>query len=158
MTYRGFGSLGLALLTVIFLFQGSELYSGDEAREEVAAGGTAADGGGGGDVPGAEEPAAAREEAFDRLDGDRSGTLERMEWPGRNQSFQYLDTDHDGVLNRQEFLSRKALWWNRVFEDLDFNANRLIDRSEWLDAEEAFERLDRNRDGQIESREFYHLR
>jgi hypothetical protein len=156
MTYRGFGGLGLALLAVMFLFQGSELYSGDEARETLAADGTAADGGG--DGPGAEDPAAAREEAFNRLDGDRSGTLERMEWPGRNQSFHYLDTDRDGILSRREFLSRKAFWWNRVFEDLDFNANRLIDRSEWLDAEEAFERLDRNRDGQIESWEFYHLR
>ena len=158
MKYRGFASLALALLTVLFLSRGSELYSGDEAREGVAAGEIGATGDGGGGAEGMDELTAARAASFDALDGDRSGQLERMEWPGRNRGFHFLDTDRDGVLSRPEFLSRKALWWNRVFEDLDFNANRLIDRSEWLDAEEGFERLDRNRDGQIESGEFYHLR
>lgn len=158
MKYRGFASLVLALLPVLFLSRGAELYSADEARAEVAAGEVGADGDGGGDVQGMDELTRARAASFDALDGDRSGVLERMEWPGRNQGFRFLDTNRDGVLSRTEFLSRKALWWNRVFEDLDFDANRLIDRSEWLDAEEGFERLDRNRDGQIERGEFYYLR
>lgn len=109
----------------------------------------------------AEEALEAQEgrlAAFRRLDADASGGIESAEWPGRERDFRYLDADHNGSLSREEFLSRNGLFWNQTFDNLDFNGDGLILRSEWLDSDPSFNRLDRDRNGVIERREFYNPR
>jgi Ca2+-binding EF-hand superfamily protein len=101
---------------------------------------------------------AERQEAFERLDKNQSGVIERSEWPGNDMSFSRMDANHDGVISREEFLARNVRWWNLTFEELDFNGNGFITRAEWLDSDASFDRLDHNHDGVIEKSEFYNPR
>jgi Ca2+-binding EF-hand superfamily protein len=96
--------------------------------------------------------------AFDRLDINKSNGIEASEWPGKDKDFNYLDANHNRSLSREEFLSRDGRYWNEPFENLDFNDDGLILRSEWLDSDSAFDKLDRDRNGVIERREFYNPR
>ena len=93
--------------------------------------------------------------AFDRLDINKNNGIEASEWPGKDKDFNYLDANHNRSLSREEFLSRDGRYWNERFENLDFNDDGLILRSEWLDSDSAFDKLDRDRNGVIERREFY---
>lgn len=103
-------------------------------------------------------PDAGRLAAFDRLDVDRNDAIDLSEWPGQKRDFQNLDADHNRTLSLEEFLSKNARWWNETFENLDFNKNGVIARSEWLDSSESFDRLDRDHNGAIDRREFYNPR
>jgi Ca2+-binding EF-hand superfamily protein len=98
---------------------------------------------------------AARKAAFARLDTNKNGTIEPSEWPGKKRSFRYLDLNHDGLLSSEEFTSQNAHSWNIVFEDLDLDRNGVITRSEWMDSDSEFDRLDRNHNGGVERKEFY---
>jgi Ca2+-binding EF-hand superfamily protein len=62
------------------------------------------------------------------------------------------------VLSREEFLSDRGRWWNEIFENLDFDGNNAISRSEWLDSDASFDRLDRDHNGIITKQEFYNPR
>ena len=104
------------------------------------------------------DPNQGRLEAFDRLDVNENNVIDSQEWPGNKEDFDYLDADQNGSLSREEFLSRNGRFWNQPFENLDFNANGIIERSEWLDSDESFDRLDRDSNGIIERREFYNPR
>ncbi len=99
-----------------------------------------------------------RLEAFNRLDVNRNNVIDSSEWPGKDEAFSYLDANQSGSLNREEFLSRSGRFWNQPFENLDFDADGIIERSEWLDSGESFDRLDRDRNGIVERREFYNPR
>jgi Ca2+-binding EF-hand superfamily protein len=103
-------------------------------------------------------PNYGRMEAFDRLDKNRDDAIDFSEWPGKEKGFQYLDTGRDGSINRKEFMSKNSRWWNVIFESLDFDDNQVIDRSEWLDSEASFNRLDRDQNGIIVRKEFYNPR
>ena len=103
-------------------------------------------------------PDQGRLAAFERLDKNKDGSIERSEWPGMEKDFRYLDADYNGSLSREEFLSRNGRFWNETFRNLDFNGDGIIVRSEWLDSNESFDRLDRDHNGAIESREFYNPR
>lgn len=103
-------------------------------------------------------PNQGRLEAFGRLDADKNNAIEFNEWPGKERDFRYLDANHSGSLSREEFLSRNGRFWNETFENLDFNDDGLILRSEWLDSDASFNRFDRDRNGVIERHEFYNPR
>jgi Ca2+-binding EF-hand superfamily protein len=101
------------------------------------------------------DPDIGRLEAFKRLDVNGNDAIDPSEWPGKDKDFLYLDADRDKRLSRIEFLSRNGRYWNLPFENLDFNEDGIISKSEWLDSDESFNRLDRNQNGVIERREFY---
>ena len=96
--------------------------------------------------------------ALERLDKNHDGAIDAPEWPGKTKDFQYLDANHNGSISREEFLSVNSRWWNLPFESLDFNGDKVIIRSEWLDTKASFDRLDRNKNGAIDRREFYRPR
>ena len=104
------------------------------------------------------EPDRGRVAAFERLDKNKNNAIESSEWPGKAKDFAYLDSNHDGSLSREEFLARNGRWWNETFENLDFNGDQVIARSEWLDSDASFDRLDRNHNGTIDRTEFYNPR
>jgi Ca2+-binding EF-hand superfamily protein len=104
------------------------------------------------------DPDSARIAAFNRLDADKNGVIDFKEWLGKKRTFRYLDLNHDNVINKEEFASKNARWWNMVFEDLDLDGNKVITRSEWMDSDREFDRLDRNHNGGIERKEFYSSR
>jgi Ca2+-binding EF-hand superfamily protein len=103
-------------------------------------------------------PDTGRQAAFDRLDKNRNGVIERTEWPGKEKAFRHMDANHDGVIGREEFLATSVRWWNDVYENLDLDGNGAITRSEWLDSEDAFDRLDKDHNGIITKSEFYNPR
>jgi Ca2+-binding EF-hand superfamily protein len=104
------------------------------------------------DAPG---PDYGRVAAFERLDKNRNDAIDKEEWPGNSKDFNYLDVNRNGSLSREEFLAKSGRWWNEPFENLDFNGDKVIARSEWLDSDASFERLDRDHNGGIDRREFY---
>jgi Ca2+-binding EF-hand superfamily protein len=110
---------------------------------------------GGEEIP---DPNSERIAAFDRLDANKNGKIDPAEWPGKSKDFRYIDSDHDGFLSREEFLSPNGRWRNETFENLDFSGDRVISRSEWLDSNADFDRLDRDRNGTIDRSEFYKSR
>jgi hypothetical protein len=103
-------------------------------------------------------PDYGRLAAFERLDKNKNNAVESSEWPGKAKDFSYLDSNHDGSLSREEFLAKNGRWWNETFENLDFNGDKVIVRSEWLDSDASFDRLDRDHNGTIDRREFYNPR
>ncbi len=100
-------------------------------------------------------PDYGRLAAFERLDINRNDAIDASEWPGKANDFRYLDANRNGSLSREEFLARNGRWWNEPFENLDFNGDKVIVRSEWLDSKASFDRLDRDHNGAIDQREFY---
>ncbi|MDR1726664.1 MAG: hypothetical protein LBT74_01825 [Acidobacteriota bacterium] len=96
-----------------------------------------------------------RADFFARIDADESGKIEVAEWPGRKKAFRLLDVNRDGGVTFVEFQSRKARFWNQVFENIDLDGNRMITRDEWMDVSSGFDRLDRDKNGIIDRSEFY---
>jgi len=103
-------------------------------------------------------PDYGRTAAFERLDVNGNDSIDASEWPGRKKDFLYLDANLNNLVSREEFLSRNGRYWNQVFENLDFNDDKIISRSEWLDSKASFDRLDRDRNGVIVRSEFYRPR
>lgn len=99
-----------------------------------------------------------RLEAFARLDGNGNEVIDTTEWPGRAVTYRFLDADHNGSISRNEFLAKKGRWWNDTLQNLDFDGDGVIERSEWLESKSSFDRLDRDSDGVIERSEFYNPR
>lgn len=111
-----------------------------------------------GSSEGMPDPDQGRLAAFERLDINESNLIDSSEWPGKDKDFSYLDANHNGSLSREEFLSKSGRFWNQPFESMDFNSDGMIARSEWLDSDESFDRLDRDSNGAVEKREFYNPR
>jgi Ca2+-binding EF-hand superfamily protein len=88
------------------------------------------------------------EQRFQSMDRNRDGRITRAEWYYDVEGFLRADRNRDNVLTRAEFL-------NPDFDDdrgdqfdyLDLNGNGRIEQNEWHGSRQAFQWLDRNRDG-----------
>jgi Ca2+-binding EF-hand superfamily protein len=101
--------------------------------------------------------AQVTEPRFRGMDRNRDGQITRAEWNGSNQSFRVHDWNGNGVLQGEEvrtgaFPQGRNLEFedfdrSETFVNLDMNNNNRIEPREWHASLDAFNRLDRNRDG-----------
>jgi len=113
-------------------------------------------------------PAAPRaqvtEPRFRGMDQNRDGQITRAEWNGSAQSFRVHDWNGNGVLDGDEvrqgaFRQGRDLEFEdfdrgETFVNLDMNNNNRIEPREWHASLDAFNRLDRNRDGVVNQAEW----
>jgi hypothetical protein len=85
---------------------------------------------------------------FNSFDHNRDGRLSANEWHFDLETFRRIDRNRDDVISLQEFVGEG---WDDMresrFDDLDWNNNGRVERSEWFGGAEEFTWLDRNRDG-----------
>ena len=126
---------------------------------------------------GAADPAAAQSakdahieqavrQIFQRLDGDADGKLTKTEFmQARERDFAALDANRDSVVTKEEFFDPKLHGigqlnstelvqakqiWSRQFAGLDTDKNGKLTTAEDASFEQrSFEKLDRNKDGDI---------
>ena len=85
---------------------------------------------------------------FTNLDHNRDRRISANEWHFDVEAFRRVDRNRDGSLSQSEFMggdiddARDA-----SFDDLDWNNNGRVERSEWNGSDSVFTSLDRNRDG-----------
>jgi Ca2+-binding EF-hand superfamily protein len=93
---------------------------------------------------------------FASLDRNGNGLISRGEWRNDRASFIRTDRNGDNQISRAEFMNSNA---GNIDDDLDFDAvdrdgSGRIERDEWRGTRPAFNRLDVNRDGVLNRREF----
>lgn len=85
---------------------------------------------------------------FNSFDHNRDGRLSANEWHFDLETFRRIDRNRDDVISLQEFVGEG---WDDMrdsrFDDLDWNNNGRVERSEWFGGADEFTWLDRNRDG-----------
>jgi Ca2+-binding EF-hand superfamily protein len=98
----------------------------------------------------------ARDTAFDDLDLNNNGLVERGEWYGSNASFNALDRNRDGRLSRFEVVGSQDTTGDVYdqFASLDYNRNGSIEPGEWHWSQGSFTQRDLDRSGGISRREF----
>ena len=85
---------------------------------------------------------------FNNLDHNRDRKITENEWHFDRETFRRVDGNNDGALDEREFLGTDVDDARDVsFDDLDWNNNGRVERSEWYGSAAAFNQLDRNRDG-----------
>jgi EF hand len=88
------------------------------------------------------------ESGFSNLDHNRDGRLTTNEWHYDLETFRRIDRDRNNAVSRAEFIgdaSNDDRGDN--FDDLDWNNNGTVERSEWHGGLDEFRWLDRNSDG-----------
>ena len=85
---------------------------------------------------------------FTALDHNRDGKLTPNEWHFDRETFVRVDRDRNNALNLAEFMG-EAYDDDREdsFDDLDYNNNGRVERTEWHGGLAEFRSLDRNGDG-----------
>ena len=85
---------------------------------------------------------------FTALDHNRDGKLTPNEWHFDRETFVRVDRDRNNALSMTEFMG-EAYDDDREdsFDDLDYNNNGRVERSEWHGGLNEFRALDRNGDG-----------
>ena len=85
---------------------------------------------------------------FNNLDHNRDRRITANEWHFDVETFRRVDRNRDGGLDQAEFIgSGVDDMRDTSFDDLDWNNNGRVERSEWSGSPAAFTDLDRNRDG-----------
>lgn len=86
---------------------------------------------------------------FTALDHDRDNRIASNEWHFDTQTFRRVDANRDGSISLAEFLGESDGDDDREdnFDDLDFNNNGRVERSEWHGSLAEYRRLDANGDG-----------
>jgi len=91
-----------------------------------------------------------RGDNFDDIDRNNNGRIERAEWYGGADDFRWLDKNGDGVLSRYEVAgSQPSFSTYNEFNNLDYNRDGRLERSEWHWSNTSFQQRDTNRDGVI---------
>ena len=84
---------------------------------------------------------------FNNLDHNRDRRITANEWHFDIETFRRVDRNRDGALDQTEFLGQEDDVRDTSFDDLDWNNNGRVERSEWSGSAAVFNGLDRNRDG-----------
>lgn len=96
----------------------------------------------------AERYASWTERGFANLDHNRDRRITSDEWHYDRETFLRADRNRDGALDAGEFLGADVDDdRGDRFDDLDADGNGRVDRREWHASDDAFDWLDRNRDG-----------
>ncbi|MEQ1759659.1 MAG: phycobilisome rod-core linker polypeptide [Vicinamibacterales bacterium] len=95
------------------------------------------------------EPQEWSRDDFTRLDRNRDNRIAASEWYYDAESFRRTDSDRNGFLSLSEFTTPLDDDRSDRFEDLDVNRNGRVERGEWHGTYDAFQWLDRNRDGML---------
>jgi hypothetical protein len=99
-------------------------------------------------APTARQFDAWTESGFRGLDHNRDGRIASNEWHYDTEAFWRADRNRDGWLSRTEFLG-SGVDDDRTdnFDNLDADNDGRVERGEWHASADAFQWLDRNRDG-----------
>lgn len=86
---------------------------------------------------------------FTALDHNRDNRISPNEWHFDTQTFRRVDANRDNSISLSEFLGEADGDDDREdsFDDLDYNNNGRVERSEWHGSLAEFRRLDANQDG-----------
>jgi hypothetical protein len=86
---------------------------------------------------------------FTALDHNRDNRISPNEWHFDGQTFRRVDANRDNSISLSEFLGEADGDDDREdsFDDLDYNNNGRVERSEWHGSLAEFRRLDANQDG-----------
>ena len=86
---------------------------------------------------------------FQAYDHNRDGRLTPNEWHFDAETFHRVDRNRDNAISLQEFLGGNGYDDDRdtSFDDMDWNNDGRVERSEWQGSLSAFRALDRNGDG-----------
>ena len=88
-----------------------------------------------------ERVTAGAERQFQKLDGDKSGSVEKAEWDKSvdemvarlrermQKRFDEADANKDGKISKEEFVAARMKW----FDDVDANHDGVLDRNELRD-------------------------
>ena len=85
---------------------------------------------------------------FTSLDHNRDNRLSANEWHFDLETFRRVDANNNDSISLQEFLGEGVDdVRDDSFDNMDWNNNGRVERSEWFGGAAEFTRLDRNRDG-----------
>jgi Ca2+-binding EF-hand superfamily protein len=85
---------------------------------------------------------------FTALDHNRDGRISANEWHYDVETFRRVDANRNDSLSLQEFLGEGVEdVRDNSFDDMDWNNNGRVERTEWYGGNAEFNRLDANRDG-----------
>jgi Ca2+-binding EF-hand superfamily protein len=112
----------------------------------------------------ARERGQAAETRLRDMDRDNDGVITRSEWLGSSRGFRRFDRNGDGVLSGEEVLrpgnqpdDSEAQELGEIFSRVDRDRSGRIERREWYGSDLAFTRLDGDEDGSISRGEFLGL-
>ncbi len=85
---------------------------------------------------------------FTSLDHNRDNRLSANEWHFDFETFRRVDANNNDSISLQEFLGEGVDdVRDDSFDNMDWNNNGRVERTEWFGGAAEFNRLDRNRDG-----------
>jgi Ca2+-binding EF-hand superfamily protein len=94
-------------------------------------------------------------EAFANLDHNRDGRITRNEWHYDLDTFRRVDRNGDNAISRSEYIGSADFDDDRGdrFDFLDLNNDGRVEQNEWHGSRNAFDMLDRDRNGILSRRE-----